>query len=100
MNTSTTNLNTYSPFSQEEIDAHDEWVADLQGKIKGLHATIGRMFEKGNITGDMIAEALDLDADPDSLEDIEVIFHSWGGVVYPNYIETFSLILKTIRSYR
>lgn len=95
-------LNTYSPFTQEEIDAHDNWVYELQVKIKRLHAAIGRMFEKELITADMIAEALDNNESENDLDSLKVIFCSWGGSKeQADEVATkFSLILKVIRSYQ
>lgn len=92
----------YANITEEELDAICTRVQELRFEIVQINETIGRMFEKGNITADMIAEALNEKVDPDDLEWLTVIFNSWQENPQSKYkaIPQFSLILKTIRSYQ
>jgi len=88
--------------AEEELDAICTRVQELRIEIVQINETIGRMFEKGNITADMIVEALNEKVDPDDHEWLKVIFNSWQENPQSKYevIPQFSLILKTIRSYQ
>ena len=92
----------YANITEEELDAICTRVQELRIEIVQINETIGRMFEKGNITADMIAEALNEKVDPDDLEWLTVLFKSWPENPQSKYkaIPQFSLILKTIRSYQ
>lgn len=103
-------VNRYASLTDEEIDEQEQMVYDLRVEIKRLNASIGRMFEKGLISHDMIAEALDDKIDPDDIDSLRVIFSSWKEnndniVIDDNMtvdlaVAHFVLILKTIRSYQ
>jgi hypothetical protein len=88
----------------DEITETEQYIYDLRVKIKRQNAAMGRMFEKGLITSDMIAEALDEDRHEDqfSLDTLKVIYCSWGGDQnrIPTALRQFDLIIKTIRSYQ
>lgn len=88
--------------TEEDLNNTLNHMHELRLEIKALNAQIGKMFEKGLITNDMIAEALDEKVDPDDHYGLEVIFNSWGGKSNRNSdaVEQFELILTTIRSYR
>lgn len=90
----------YANITEEELDAVCTRVQELRIEIVQINETIGRMFEKGNITADMIAEALNEKTDPDDYETLKVIYNSWSVKPISNAIDEFSLILKTIRSYQ
>lgn len=92
----------YANITEEELDAICTRVQELRIEIVQINETIGRMFEKGNITADMIVEALNEKVDPDDHEWLKVIFNSWQENPQSKYevIPQFSLILKTIRSYQ
>lgn len=76
-------------------------IYDLRVKINHLHLAIGRMFESGLITDDMIAEALTNNESIDDISSLKVIFCSWGGDKEraDQAAEQLSLILKKIKSY-
>lgn len=92
--------NSYSVYSQEEIDLHDDWTYDLQTEIKQLQEAISRMFENAYISADMIAEALFNKVNPDDAESLKTIYNSWHGKPYEPAIAQFQHILKRIRSYQ
>jgi hypothetical protein len=77
-------------------------IYELQTKINHLRLAIGRMFESGLITDDMIAEALDNNTATDDTDSLGVIFCSWGGdkIYKEKAQEQFALTLATIKSYQ
>lgn len=77
-------------------------IYDLRVEVKRLHAAIGRMYEKNGITADMIAEALNNKEDDNDRAALAVIYNSWTEKsvdASSSTIDTFVLILKTIKSY-
>ena len=92
----------YANITEEELDAICMRVQELRIEIVQINATIGRMFEKGYITADMISEALDEKIDADDHASLEIIYNSWGGKQTRDVeaLEQFILILKVINSYK
>lgn len=85
----------------QELDDTLDRLQELRLQVARLHATIGRMFEKGLITDDMIGEALNEGTNADDQDGLQVIFNSWGGNTTRSEeaANQFALILKTIKSY-
>lgn len=91
--------------TDDEIEQTGIYIQELRMEIKRHNETLGRIFAKGLITSDMIAEALDKDAHENqfSRDTLKVIYNSWGGNAHYANLEAmsqFTDILKTIRSYQ
>lgn len=88
--------------TEEDLNETLNHMHDLRVEVKRLHKAIGRMFESGLITDDMIGEALDDKVDIDDHYSLEVVFNSWGGNTNRNSdaVEQFISILEKIKSYQ
>jgi hypothetical protein len=93
---------TTANITEEDLNDTLNHMHDLRVEIMRLNAALGRMFEKGLITDDMIAEALNDKIKPEDKESLSVIFCSWSGdkTLREKATEQFKLILQTINSYK